>query len=251
MKRIFIALICLAPMVTSAQPNLKVTNLNFDYQDTHGKGAATEFTVELEKIFEDFKLKVYGSMEAEYEIKNAPALLKEAQSIRLNAFNLGLNERLNISLVDAAFISPDETMELQSFSLDCARDLTTTVVKDQIINGCLQQLRLKSTKLTTQSILEEGILSALSNSGVKISGLDVKVNSGKYEFSAEVKAQMSGKAKSNGQLSYDSSKKLLTIKINEIKFSVLNVTSQVFKELKKKESESMRVEKPYLYLTIK
>ncbi|HXH75884.1 MAG TPA: hypothetical protein VNJ08_13015 [Bacteriovoracaceae bacterium] len=268
MKRIFVALICLSPFAISAAPMVEIKDFNFNYSDPSGKGVAAEFsygglkntgsvTIEVEKILEDFKLKVYGSVAAEYELKKAPDLLTKAQAIDLKAFNLKFKERLNISLAEASFVSPDEELKLTNFNLDCSRDELMTELKDQVINGCISQMSLKSARFSSQSFHESDLISALSSSltnavgsGVGIAGLDLKVNAGKYELSAVVKAQISGKAKSHGQVSYDASKKLLTIKITEVKFSVLNVTSKVFDELKKNESEKMKVKQPYVYLTL-
>jgi len=50
---------------------------------------------------------------------------------------------------------------------------------------------------------------------------------------------------------YEAAAKKITVKVSEVKFSYLDVTSQVFDELKKQESESVKVSKPYIYITIK
>ena len=87
--------------------------------------------------------------------------------------------------------------------------------------------------------------------GVGVSALDLKTNAGKYDLSAEVKAQVSGKVKSNGNMSYDASAGKLTLKISEVKFGFLNITGKVFDELKKQQSETLKVNEPYVYYSLK
>lgn len=267
MKRIFITWLCLSTTVFAANPSVEVTNFNFEYQDPKGHGTADSFsaqafrdnsvTVDVEKQDKDFLLKVQGAANGEYVLKNAPELLTSAKNISLQVFNLNFNNNFSMSLDEGYFESPDSELLLQKLSLSCVRNNSEKDPQDQIVGGCTQQLTLKSSKFTSNSLTKDFINSLVSGvigakvSNVSITGLDLKINGGNYNLSAEVKAQISGKAKSYGQMTYDSSNKVLTIKITEVKFSVLNVTNQVFDELKKNENEKMKVSKPYVYLTLK
>jgi hypothetical protein len=119
-------------------------------------------------------------------------------------------------------------------------------------------MTLKSSKFQSQeaeeslaAVLSETISKAISGSDVTVNSVDLKTNAGKYDLSADVKAQVSGKVKSNGNMSYDPASGKLTLKISEVKFSILNITGKVFDELKKNESDKLKVKEPYVYYTIK
>ena len=128
---------------------------------------------------------------------------------------------------------------------------------DQLISGCVQKMTLKSSKFQQQDVQKvfQGILmetfSKAIDADLGVNSLDLKTNAGKYDLSAEVKAQISGKVKSNGQMSYDAASGKLSVKISEVKFGFLNITGKVFDELKKNESASMQVKEPYVHLTVK
>jgi hypothetical protein len=127
-----------------------------------------------------------------------------------------------------------------------------------VISGCLQKMSLKSSGFSSkgESGIDQALLKAIDEShdeilgGVSIKNLDLRINAGKFELSADVKAQISGEAKANGTMKYDQPTKKLTVKISEVKFGFLDVTSRVFDELEKQESNSFKVSKPYLYITI-
>ena len=112
----------------------------------------------------------------------------------------------------------------------------------------------------SQSAVEDGMVNAFTSALKSVAGgrgdlsiksLDLKINNGKYDLSAEVKAQISGKAKSNGNMSYDPETGIMTIKILEVKFGILSVTGKVFDELKKNENDRMKVKQPNVYYRIK
>jgi hypothetical protein len=81
--------------------------------------------------------------------------------------------------------------------------------------------------------------------------LDLRSVNGRFDLSADVRAQVSGRVRGNGTSSYDPASGVLTIRINEVRFSILNVTGQVFDELKKQESDKLKVRRPFVYLSLK
>lgn len=264
MKRIFIAL--LVSTSALAAPNVTIKNFNFEYQDPRGQGTADSFeatglqtgvTVDVEKQGDDFHFKASGAVDQEFVLRKAPDLLMKAKTISVSDLNLTLKTSAALSVSAASFENEDSSLELQDLSLTCDRLLAHADPLDQLLAGCAQNLTLKSSRFVSRSFVG-GLITAVAQgltgaaaSTVGISNLNLKVVKGAYDLTADVKAQISGKAKSYGTVAYDASKKLLTVKITEVKFSILNVTNQVFDELKKNESEKMKVNKPYVYLTLK
>jgi hypothetical protein len=269
MKSLALGLVLVSGVSFAAEPlNVTVKNFNFSYKDPHGDGSATSFTrnqlvdeevhVAVDRIDKDLKFSVTGSESHEFELKDAPSFMTEAETMSVNGFNLSLLDRVVLTLASGRFNSKDDSMKLDGLSLDCARDLTKTEIMDQLLAGCIQKMTLKSSKFSSQaeegfvSLLSTSISSALSDKGdLGINSLNLKTNAGKYDLSADVKSSISGTVKSNGNMSYDEKAGKLTLKISEVKFGILNITGKVFDELKKKESEKMKVKEPYVYYTLK
>src|SRR5690606_18217030 len=135
-------------------------------------------------------------------------------------------------------------LSLRNFTLSCARSQAVEVM-DQLLEGCIQKMRLRSNKFSSNSLTT---LVQKTMGGIGVNDLDLNVSGGKLDLSAQIKAQISGKARAKGNISYAAHEKKLTVKLSEVKFGILNVTSQVFDELKKNESAQMKVQKPYIYL---
>ena len=248
----------------------EVKDFNFNYSDPKGSGSASVFQmsdsllqngvqVEVEKKDSVFLINVSGSHYQSFEFKDAPDIAKNAKDMSIEGFNLSLKDALSLSVVEATFDSDKDSLTLKNLTLNCARDATQKEVMDEVVSGCIQKMTLRSSQFSQSALMKftESLARALSpktktaRGGVTVKSLSANVNGGKYDLSADIKAQISGKIKSNGNLSYDASNGVLTIKINEVKLGILGVTGQVFNELKKNESDKFKVKQPYVYLTIK
>jgi hypothetical protein len=246
-----------------------ISNFNFNYQAPQGSGTADAFSyqhkidagqnVQVEKVGEDFKILLEGVENREITFKNAPDIIKNANTIKLSAFNFSFADKLLLTLNSAVFNSPDKTVDLKNLNLACDRIATFPEVMDQVISGCIQKMVLKTGGLSTngESGLDQALMKAIDEQHDQILGevglknVSLKVNGGKFDLSADIQAQISGTAKSTGSIKYEAAIKKITVKVSEVKFGFLDVTSKVFDELKKQESATLKVSKPYLYLTIK
>lgn len=239
--------------------NVHVQDFNFTYKDPNGIGQAKVFSrafvspaaaleVNVDKIDKDFKISVSGAESEEFEFKDAPSFMTEAETMNISGLNLKLETELNLTLQSAKFYSKASSMALENLSLSCMRDSSSAEEMDQLINGCIKKMNLTSGKFSS-ALIEESMVEVLG--GVGVSSLDFNIANGKYDLQGHVKAQVSGKVKSTGQASYDGQTGVLTLKINEVKFGILNVTGKVFDELRKNESDKLKVKQPYLYISLK
>lgn len=268
MKSLLFCCLFFSGMVHAQSVQVKVTNFNFTYHAPYGEGSASSFSrsfqnegvsVKVEKVDKDFLLSATGSENQEFVFKDAPSFLTEAETMDVKNFNLDFTQALALSLDSGRFNSSDDNLKLDALKLSCNRDLSLAKEMDQVISGCMKKMSLKSSRFASESVksgLTKIIGEALSNStldkgDIKINDLDLQTKNGKYDLEAEVKAQISGKVKSDGNMSYDPSKGLLTLKISEVKFGFFNITGKVFDELEKNESEKLQVKKPYVYYSIK
>ena len=262
MKSFCIALALCSGFV-HAQTQVHVKNFNFSYQNPHGQGEATSFSrsksttsdsvnVSVDKIDQEFHIQVTGGEEHEFIFKDAPSFMTDAETINLSGFNLDLNDQLNLKVSSARFNSHSDSLQLDGLTLACQKLGVEENLMDQLISGCVQKMSFKSSKFSSQNS-DALIASALDEmmAGIGVNSVDFAINNGKFDLSAEVKAQISGKVKSSGNMSYDSVTGKLSVKISEVKFGFLNITSKVFDELKKQESDRLTVKAPYVYLLVK
>lgn len=259
--KILLLSVLLSSAAMAQVSKVDVKNFNFNYHAPLGDGVADSFSyeklvnaqkVEVEKVNGEFKILLEGVENQELTFKNAPALISDAESISLKAFNLSFAERFALSISSAEFNSPGKIVELSNLNLSCDRVASFPEIIDQMISGCLQKMSFKAGALSTDGEgLDQAFIQAVEKSAMGVKNVDFKVNGGKFEMGAEIKAQISGKMKGNGTVKYEAVARKLTVKVSEIKFGILDVTSQVFDELKKQESDSIKVSKPYVYITIR
>ncbi len=268
MKTLFMSLF-MTSMAWGQVSQVQIKNFNFNYQAPLGDGTAEAFSyqqkmfdaqkVHVDKVGEEFKILLEGVENQELTFKDAPDLVKNAQEIKLINFNLSFAEKFSLTTAAAKLNSPEKNIDLKNMSLVCNRVSTFPEVMDQLISGCIQKMNLTTSGLSTngESGFDQALMKAIDPQhdellgAVAIKNLSLKVTSGKFELSADVKAQISGTANGTGTVKYEAAEKKLTVKISAITFGFLDVTSQVFDELKKQESATMKVSNPYVYITLK
>lgn len=259
MKRFFLLLILLSATAQGKTSRINITNFNFTYQDPSGEGSASYFSwgtsryfeglrVRAERLNRDFKISVSGSEAGEFNFKDAPDFLTETDSIHINGLNFLLSDNLKFSLNSGRLHSRDESAVIGGLTLDCDRDQTHVQEMDQVIKGCIRKMVLKTTKFSSTSLVS--FIDSIRGQ-VNINSLDLKTNNGRYDLSADIKAEISGKVRSSGTLSHNSQESQLIIKISEVKFGILNITGKVFDELRKNQSEKLKVREPYVYYSLK
>jgi hypothetical protein len=270
MRNVMLGLALLTTFNQAHAFTMNVTDFNFNYQNPHGEGKATSFSrsskinqgeaqVTVDRLDRDFRFSVTGAETQEFELKNAPSLMTDAETMSVGGFNLNISEQIDLSLDSARFTSKDDVLKLDGVALNCLRQAESKEIMDQLILGCIQKINFKVSKYSSQqvlnsfqTILEEAVgENPFEKNNLSVSSVALKANAGKYELSADVKAQVSGKVTSKGNFSYDPTNGIIAIKISEVKVAFLNITSKVFDELKKNESEKLRVKQPFVYISIK
>ena len=269
MKTLLLFSLFMTSMAWGQVSQVNIKNFNFNYHAPQGSGTAEAFSYQkkifdaqkvfVEKVGQDFKINLEGVQNQELLFENAPDLIKNAQEIKLSAFNLSFSSTASLTIASAMFNSPDKNINLKNMSLACDRISTFPELMDQVVSGCIQKMSLKTSGLNTdgEAGFDQAFMKAIDEGhdevlgGVGVKNLNLKVVGGKFDLSAEVQAQISGTAKGNGTIKYEVTTKVLTVKVSEIKFGFLDVTSKVFDELKKQESPTLRISKPYVYVTLK
>ncbi len=279
MKNLMIGLTLLSSLPSAQAKNLapvqtiQVADFNFTYKDPTGTGTAKAFSrsflgdqkldVTVDRIDQAFRIVASGAESQEFTFSNAPGFLVNAQTMNVSGFNLSLAQKLTASLGLGVFNSAEDNLRLENLLVECSRKTDNSEVLDQLIQGCFEKLSLKAGRFNSaavDAVVPAALHSILSDvSSVKpnpkapfqISSLDLRITGGKYNLVTEVRAQISGKVTSSGTASYDQAKGVLALRISEVKFGFLNITSRVFDELKKNESDKLTVKAPFVYYSLR
>jgi hypothetical protein len=254
-----LSLLVLFPLTAFSLERFNLSGFDFDYRAPYGEGRASSFSygrqgsVELKvnKLFDTFSVEVTGHTQAEFELKQAPGFLLDADIIRFQRLELHLDRSLRASLSSAHTSDYQQSLELQELRAECQRQVTSTELAEQVIQGCIQRLSLQVRRINPSAMLP--LIEDLIGEGLQASemqNLDLKINSGRYEFVTDVRAQIPGKLRSRGSVRYDGPKKLLTVNVAEVRFGILNITGQFFDELKQKETPNFKVQRPNLFITL-
>jgi hypothetical protein len=262
MKSLVFSFFLMTGVVQAEVLKVQVSDFNFSYEDPYGEGTATSFSrnqftdsevqVNVTKFNKDFRVIVSGSENHEFDLKNAPDFLTNAETMDIQGFNLGLDQNVDLSLKSARFNSKKSSLKLDVFSLFCLRNVNQNKLLDQLVTGCVQKLSLKSSKFSSQKTTEviEKLIGA-SDSGLGVHNVDLQINNGKLDLTAEIKADISGKVRGRGAVAYDSSTGIITARIDEVKFGILNITGRVLDEIKKKENEKLNVKGSTIFYRLK
>lgn len=263
----------ISPQVLSEDWRVEIKDFSFKYDDPKGSGEASHFSrnqknmvgavrVEMEKIDKDFAFKVSGSENQDVVLKQAPDFLVKARTMNVQDLNFSYQDELRFNLGEGEFLSEDDALMVRNFSLNCDKEAAFPEVIDQVIAGCIRKLNLNSSSFSSE-LVEESLVKAVTSSvmiavsgqnGVQslgVKSLNLTVNAGKFELAADVKAQISGKVKGRGFISYDQNTGRIAVKITEVKFGILNVTGKVFDELKKQKNDKLVVKEPNVFYQVK
>lgn len=266
MKSLLLALLVLPSIALGQNFKANINNFNFNYTSPLGEGVAKNFSFEsfsekqeakvwVEKINEGFLVKASGATDGEFEFKNAPDFIASAEKINLRDFNFSFNQNLVMKLAEANFTSPDSQLNLQNLTWSCNRDSSSSEIWEQVLNGCISKMAFNTSRFASNSLAAEALADALeihaaTLAGVGLNDLDLSIVKGSFDLSAQVKAQISGKVRGKGEVSYLPATKEVKIKISSVRFGIFNITNKVFSELKKNESDKLKVQQPFITLKL-
>ena len=80
---------------------------------------------------------------------------------------------------------------------------------------------------------------------------DAKVSIQRGKLTFEVRVAGIGKINGNGSVTHDEARREIAIKIDKVRFGFLDVTGRFFGMIADMESDTVKVSRPYIYVTYK
>jgi hypothetical protein len=261
MKKIIIALAFQGLVSTYADfTTVKVKNFTGSYTQPDGRATASELIIPSSNKGQ-IEITVQGDEngyhltygENEYYFENPPAIINDIYKGTWKDVNyVTQGSKLNASIESFSSAVQYSDTILRSFKASCNENRSFENYGHQLIDGCLTNANLgigyfKTT--STRKILNifEDLPGVRASTTVVQDG-SINISNGKFKMTAKVDIGMSAKVKIEGTTKFDVSKNRVAIRIDKAKASFINIKNKIFEELKKSESDTLKVQKPYIYI---
>lgn len=252
-------------------PQGKLNNLSAKYQSPSGTGKAAYIN------FQDFGEYRNADLEVEnyngllifnlrdenedksFELDLSTFGITDADSINLNQLNFSNDaKRINLNINSANAKAEDKSTSFSGASINCHRDKVFEDITDDLLSACLKNSSLSISNLNIRSGKSE-FVSIVTNeydeveilgSAIKLDYLKLNING--HNFKGETKGDVTKnvKVKFEGQTHYFQDKRQVRVKISKAKAGFISVKGTIFKELKKAQSDNLRVNEPYIYINL-
>jgi hypothetical protein len=267
MKSIFVFLFLIFSEL--AQADLKFIegkNLNFYYIFPQGYGEIENLKISLSKkapgpvAFEINALRPGFSIDLPFfqlEWNGEVALLEQVKELKVKSSKIVLNKAKHEALLEEVELSHEllQKMSMRKLVAFCeglsvAQDLGVRLVEDCFQNS---KMTIKEFYLPLGRVIIGDIIQGLpdqSDEDIQAVPYDVEWESkqGNFFLGAKVKLLVKSRVKIKGHWSVDREKKVLAVRLDEVKYGILPITDTVFKELKERlKGPKFEVKKPYIY----
>ncbi|OIQ19584.1 MAG: hypothetical protein BM556_03615 [Bacteriovorax sp. MedPE-SWde] len=272
MKSFLIMTLATSVFATEAGlPKGKLDNLNAKYSTPSGTGSADyvkfqefgEYTspkLEVENYNGLLVFNLTGENEDKsFELDLSALGITDADRINLSQLYFNNSEKkIGLRMASANARAEDMSTSFNGASINCNREKVYDDVTDDLLSACLKSasvslnnLRLNTGKSEFVSIIpnEYGDGEIL---GSQISLDKLRININNHSFSGQIKGDVTKgmKVKFEGQTHYFQAKRQVRIKLTKAKAGFINVKKTLFKELRKAQSDTMKVNAPYIYIQL-
>lgn len=251
-----------------------IQGLNGDYQAPNGTALAKKFILKglednfIESTDELVKISFVKKDESidltfgdqNYFWKNPPQFILEAKTAEIkNIMTKTYRQVIKSDIGFAKFDSPKDFFKLNLFSLFCQNPgRTQPKPSDFVINACTTQSKISVKKVTYKDKTGKNPLTKLlnriipegrnGNTDIVINSLKLNVVKHQFTLKSSVDYSIRTSISAKGRSWYDLKTKVLKIRLDQVKVSVFNITSKVFKELEENQNDNMKVDRPYIYI---
>lgn len=243
-----------------SQVNLAGQNLALDYSNTAGviqgnmnfdidgqKWSDTEVQIRYDESLSQIDL-VGSTQSASVDAPEWWAPLKSVNSSGV-ALDIQVNNPKTFVMRSGDLQYGEDQYGLSGLNLNCK---TPTAILRPLEN-CLQtgSLKISSFQMAQANALLQ-TLSSIGTEGTNASfkNLVLTFKNGSFDLELKASLSVSVNVKGEGKVEYlpKGQDFDLKIKIDKLKASFLNIRDDLFKELKKSESEKLKIQEPYIYI---
>lgn len=267
MKSVFGLLILMCSFLAQAElKSIEAKNLNFYYIFPQGYGEIERLKIGLKKqaaapvAFEILALLPGFSIELPFfqlEWNGEVALLEQVKDLKVKSSHIVLNKSKHEAILDEVELTHQllQKMSMRSLEASCegisvAQDLGVRLVEDCLQNS---KMTIKEFYLPLGRVIIGDMIEGMpdrSDEDIQLIPHDVEwiSNQGNFSLAAKVKLLVKSRVKIKGNWNVDQEKKVLTVRLDEVKFGIMPMTDLAFKELSERlKDPKFEVKKPYIY----
>ncbi|WP_127717919.1 hypothetical protein [Halobacteriovorax sp. HLS] len=264
MKKTLLGLMLLsAPLALADFTTVRITDFTGSYDKPDGRATASELIIPTQNkskievtLQGDEKGYLLSFNNREYYFENPPAIINDIYTGNWKDLNyVTSGRRLSASIGTFNSVVEYSDTALRGLNVNCSKARMFENYGHQVLDACLTNSKVNLTYFKTSSsrkilnILEE--LPGVRASTTVVKNGTITISNKSFNMVAEVDIGMNAKVKIEGKTEFEDDKKRVSIRIDKAKASFLNIKNKIFDELKKSESDTFRVQKPYLYIMLK
>lgn len=281
MKKLIISVLLLTSSSSFADFEfIQLLNFNGLYKSPEGRASAEKFIVpdfnskKLDQALIDINISQQDNgyllkyTDKEYLFENPPTFLQDVDQIKWKDIDLlSKQKRFYLDLPELSSKGTDGSAFFSKLRVECfENDASITSFSLKLIDGCTTNSTMSFSRILFNKTLRPiHILEGLKNTISKLttdksnSRLNNVMEFTKFSFSSKdnnfklkltAKTSRKVKVKMSGLMNFNKTTNILKIKINKAKSGFINIKNIIFKELKKQESETFKVQKPYIYIKL-
>ncbi len=247
---LFLSFLLVNSAIAQETPSLPIgtiDNLSMNYTSPDGGGQVESLNLDDIGEYTDAALSVnnysglliFGLEDKTFEIDISMLGVSDADTINISRLNYK-NDSTNLSLNFSKLESTKDTgiTRLGKSKINCQG----STINEELLLACLKTGKLNLTNMFIKSSKGKKDVS------LRYFNLSIKNGSLFANFKGSITKNINTKIW--GRISYDSQLREITLKITKAKAGIIGVKGKIFNELKKNETENMRVEQPYIYIRL-
>lgn len=258
--------------------NIRVTNFQGTYSSPQGSGSADEFLIPSEQehnsplyseieIFkgnENFQISIDSQ---DFLWEDVPSVLLEMQSLNWSDIDFNTaSKRVSLEVQSLRGVTDQKTVSLSRANANCSHSGEGhQSFVENLLESCLNgtgRLRVASfnnedkSSLLNKSELTEfiqalhGLDDKAPSTQQELEDIELDIRNNSFEARLKTKIIFNTTVKAEGKSYFDSDEKVIRLRIDKAKAGFLNVTDKVFEELEKKQGEKLRVERPWVFVSV-
>ncbi len=247
--------------------NVEISNFTGSYKKPDGTATASKLvvpesitsTINIElKGVEDGYILQYG--DKEFHFKNPPSFVNDVEEAKWN----GINYKTNLNKMSASLNTFDSEitgskMNIKKFVGNCTLNREHSGNYGlQLLDACLTNSSFNVSSLLSSKLSEVYNLfvdvpgfEGINASEVTVNNATLAVKKNAFTFKGKVNMGISANVTIAGKSLYEVDKKRVSIKVDTAKASFINIKNKLFQELEKSETETLKVDNPYIYIYLK
>lgn len=234
----FFLLFCILSMGAFAQvPQIEIENFQANYVQPNGSGSANTFVYEGLDYGNSFEVDlqagelVLSTEQDEFRLSSLPSQVSDWKSLNIEKVDLKSNSNfieLRSERIEYTDIE-DKEGYISKISIDCENQ--SKGILESVLDMCLNQ------KMTFYVPFI---------GGVSLNNINIWTDKNKLNFSLKNGVWIKG----YGTIFYEEANKLIRVRIDKAKAGFLNVTGRVFSELKGLENDYVKVNRPWVEISL-